>query len=129
MQHYNFYDPIVKFAAKYPVMGTCAGLIMLSREVDDEKVKPLGLIDIKTSRNAYGRQIDSFVSKIDFQGDTIDAYFIRAPKIIQIFRDTEILAKHEDQCISVKKENIFGLTFHPELGNNRKIHEYFLKEV
>jgi pyridoxal 5'-phosphate synthase pdxT subunit len=128
MNLYGFYEPLKLFAGDYPIMGTCAGLIMLSCEVDDERVEPLKLIDIKTSRNAYGRQIDSFISQIEFSGinTAFAAYFIRAPKVMNISNDIEVLAEYENQPVAVKNKNILAMSFHPELGVDFRIHKYFL---
>ncbi len=130
MSLYHFYEPIINFAKKYPIMGTCAGLIMLSSEVNDEKVKPLKLINIKTSRNAYGRQIDSFIAPIEFNGigsKSFDAYFIRAPKIEKIGNGVNILSKYKDSPIAVSNENILVMSFHPELGKDFRIHKIFIE--
>ena len=111
-------------------MGTCAGLIMLSCEVDDERVEPLRLINIKTSRNAFGRQIDSFIAPIEFDhlNGSFNAYFIRAPKITGVFDDVKILAGYDDQPIVVKNKNVLAMSFHPELGDDSRIHKYFLEK-
>ena len=103
-----------------PIFGTCAGVIIL---------KNLGLIDIDVKRNAYGRQLDSFESDIVWSPDSkFHGIFIRAPKIISVGNGVEILAKYEDNPVLIKQNNILGATFHPELTDDTRIHEYFLRQ-
>lgn len=130
MSLYDFYEPIKDFSKKYPIMGTCAGLIMLSSEVDDSRIIPLNLIGIKTSRNAYGRQVDSFIASVEFKNwkDRFNAYFIRAPKILNIGKNVDVLAEYEDEIIAVKQNNLVAMSFHPELGDDFRVHKHFLKE-
>ena len=127
---YDFYKPLVAFGKKYPIMGTCAGLIMLSTFVDDERVTPLRLIDAVTSRNAYGRQIDSFTTPVEFKGiaGQFSAYFIRAPKIKEIGKDTNVLAMYQNTPIAIANKNILAMSFHPELGNDYRIHKMFIEK-
>ena len=105
-----------------PVYGTCAGMILLSKNI-------LGLIDIEVDRNAYGGQLSSFKAEIEFQNKNIEAIFIRAPKIISISKDVEILARFEAQPILVRQKNILVSSFHPELTDDRSVYEYFLKMI
>ena len=103
-----------------PMYGTCAGLVVLQK---------LGLIDIKATRNAYGRQIDSFKEDVDFEGvGKIPAVFIRAPVIDEVGDGVEILSKHNNEIIAAKQGNILVTTFHPELTDDLRIHEYFIKQ-
>ena len=104
------------------VLGTCAGMILLSKNI-------LGLIDIKVDRNAYGRQLDSFKTEIEFQDKNIEAIFIRAPKITSFGSNVEVLAKFEDNPVLLKQGNILVASFHPELTDDRTIYEYFLEEI
>ena len=120
MRKYNLRDSIVKFAKHNPVLGTCAGLILMSKDVDDEKVEPLGLFDLSISRNAYGRQIHSSKKRIYFkynQGKQIKLYstFIRAPKIKYIGGNMNIVAKQENLPVAIFAKNLLGLSFHPEI--------------
>jgi len=114
-----------------PIMGTCAGAIILSKKVDDERVKNLDLMNIETQRNAFGRQVDSFEAPVKIKGFDKDfpAVFIRAPLIIDVWGDAEILCKIKDRIVMVKQNNLFALSFHPELTNDLRIHEYFLDFV
>jgi pyridoxal 5'-phosphate synthase pdxT subunit len=100
-----------------PIFGTCAGCIIMSK---------LNLIDIDIERNAYGSQLDSFIAKLDngFKG-----IFIRAPKIIKVGKNVEILAKHNDEIVLVKQGKYLASTFHPELTENTSVHELFLEMI
>lgn len=118
----------------HPVMGTCAGLIVISKygdeQVEKTKTRLLGLLDVKVKRNAFGRQRESFEAEIEFKGiGTVNAIFIRAPVIEQIGNGVEVLAKFEDRIVAVREKNILGLSFHPELSEDTKIHEFFLRLV
>ena len=120
MRKYNLRESIINFAMHNPVLGTCAGLILMSKKVDDERVDPLGLLDLFISRNAYGRQIHSSKKKIFFQynrSKEIELYstFIRAPKIKYIGKNIDIVAKHENLPVAIFAKNLLGLSFHPEI--------------
>jgi 5'-phosphate synthase pdxT subunit len=127
----QLYEPIRELARCCPIMGTCAGMIMVAAEVDDHRVTPLRLIDIAVTRNAYGRQIDSFITDVNvpFLGDseTFRAIFIRAPQINRVGSNVETLIAWQGQPIMVRANNILALAFHPELTNDPRIHHYFLK--
>jgi len=127
----NLYEPIRQFADKYPIMGTCAGAIMVSSTVDDPRVKPLKLIDISICRNAYGRQIDSFTTHVDMEflhnSKKFRTVFIRAPKIRNVGSHVEILMELQGSPIMVQEDNVLALTFHPELTDDPRIHQYFLE--
>ena len=111
----------------FPVWGTCAGLILISNKITENDPEPLKLINITTSRNFYGRQVDSFVEKINFEGEDFEAIFIRAPKIVDIKEDIEILSSTYDGTpVAVKSNNIFGTSFHPELTDDLRIHKLFV---
>lgn len=112
------------------VFGTCAGAILVSRNVTPpEKVENMGLMDIDTDRNAYGSQLHSFETEVEFlpEKQMVQAVFIRAPKFTRVGEGVEILAKHEGQPILVRQNNIMAGTFHPEYLEKPMIHEYFLK--
>ena len=120
MTKYNLRESIIEFAKDHPVLGTCAGLILMSKDVDDERVEPLGLFDLSVSRNAYGRQIDSSKKKIYFQYNQdeeieLDSTFIRAPKIKYIGKNINIVAKQENLAVAIFAKNLLGLSFHPEI--------------
>ena len=135
IQSTGMYAKIVQLAKNgAPILGTCAGTILLAKE-GDEQVKQtgtqlLGLLDMKVLRNAYGRQVDSFEADIRIPeiGDKpFRTVFIRAPTIEKVWNNTRVWTKHKGTIVGTKKENILALTFHPELGDDLRIHEYFLK--
>lgn len=99
----------------FNIYGTCAGLILLSKDVPNLKAQPLGLLDISVERNAYGRQLDSFITPL--------GAFIRAPKITRVGSQVEIIETHEDSPVLVRQNNIWASTFHPELVGNMVIHQ------
>jgi 5'-phosphate synthase pdxT subunit len=119
-----------RVAAGMPVMGTCAGMILMARDVQDGRVdqEPLQLMDIGVRRNAYGRQIDSFEADVESQaiGGAGPAVFIRAPQLIEHGDSVEELARHGDQVVAVRQGNRLALAFHPELTPDRRWHQYFL---
>ncbi|KAG4092431.1 SNO glutamine amidotransferase [Neocallimastix lanati (nom. inval.)] len=121
---------------KIPVWGTCAGLIFLSEEAEKVKKggqKLLGGLHIKTQRNAFGSQIDSFVTNLDIPviGEPkFRGIFIRAPIIESIGDDVTVLAKLENgSIVAVKQDNIIATAFHPELTNDPRFHQYFINHV
>ncbi len=130
LEMYDLYDEIRSMAkAGLPVMGTCAGLILISSETNDPRVKGMGLIDTTIERNAYGRQIDSFMDEITIKGiGKYMAVFIRAP-VISDAGTSKILASHDGKIVMVRKGNILGLTFHPELTKDTRVHEYFISMI
>lgn len=127
----NMHDPIREFAEKHPIMGTCAGAIMVASSVDDQRIEPLQLIDISVTRNAYGRQIDSFVTHVDASflrgSERFKAVFIRAPEIRNVGSQVEVLMELHGNPILVQERNVLALTFHPELTSDPRIHEYFVE--
>jgi 5'-phosphate synthase pdxT subunit len=110
-----------------PVMGTCAGLVLLATETDYEQPL-LGLIDMKVKRNGFGRQKASFEEEIEIFGSKYKGIFIRAPYIEEL-KDGVILAKLRDKIIAVACGRHIATAFHPELTEDTRIHEYFIKEV
>lgn len=129
-------EPLREFAATRPVLGTCAGLIMLAGSLADEQiadfgVQPLGLLDCVVQRNGYGRQVDSFTTPIDtglLTGDhePFAAVFIRAPRIVEVGPLAEVVARHGDQPVAVRQGHLLGLAFHPELTADARIHRAFV---
>ena len=108
-----------------PVMGTCAGIIILSSDTNDERVQGMGVIDVTINRNAYGRQKDSFMDDVDVKGiGTFRAVFIRAP-VIETHGGVEVLSEYGGKAIIVKQGNVLGMTFHPELTEDVRIHRLF----
>ncbi|MCD6493700.1 MAG: pyridoxal 5'-phosphate synthase glutaminase subunit PdxT [Archaeoglobaceae archaeon] len=115
-----------------PVMGTCAGLILLSKHGDEQVAKTntklLGLMDIWVKRNAFGRQRESFQVRLNVKGiGDYDAVFIRAPAIVKAEKNVDVLATFENYIVAARQGKILALAFHPELTNDTRVHEYFLK--
>jgi len=128
LDSYNLRKPIKEFAKEYPIMGTCAGLIMMSTKIkNDTKVKPLEILDVVVDRNAYGRQIMSSKESISFnlnnQTMCVDATLIRAPKIISSGNSVNIIAKIGGYPVAVIQGKHIGLSFHPELDGVTIFHE------
>lgn len=125
-------QPIVERGGKdLALFGTCAGLILLSKsavsQVEDKDVKLLGLLDTQVDRNAFGRQRDSFESRLEVAGiGVMPAVFIRAPVITKVDPPTEILARNERGIVAVRKGLVMGTAFHPELTEDTRLHEMFL---
>lgn len=118
-----------------PVLGTCAGLVLLAKHGDEqvEKTKQplLLLMDVRVNRNAFGRQKESFESLVDFKGltDPFNAIFIRAPCITEAGKGVEILSTYGGYIVAARQKNILALAFHPELTDDLRIHLYFLKMI
>lgn len=130
----ELFEPIsLRIKQGLPVFGTCAGMILLSKKILDGRDDQLSFdaIDIDVQRNAYGRQIDSFEAEIEI--DSLDspfnAVFIRAPRIVSLGPEVHALAYCGDDVVLAKQENILVASFHPELANDVRLHELFLKGV
>jgi 5'-phosphate synthase pdxT subunit len=108
-----------------PILGTCAGAILLASEVTNPVQKGLGLIDIGVERNGYGRQRDSFVGEVDAPalGGRLPAVFIRAPRIRRVAAGVEVLATLRGEPVLVRQGNVVAATFHPELTDDARVHE------
>ena len=118
---------ITRFAASgRPILGTCAGAIMLAREVTNPVQRSLGLIDVGVERNAFGRQVDSFVGEVDAPelGGRLPAVFIRAPRLRRVGSEIEVLGRLPDteEPVLVRSGNIVAATFHPELTGDPRVH-------
>ncbi|MCY0874461.1 MAG: pyridoxal 5'-phosphate synthase glutaminase subunit PdxT [Acidianus infernus] len=120
-----------------PVLGTCAGAIMLAKEVSDAKVgkksQPLiGVMDISVIRNYYGRQRESFEANVDLRsigGGIEKVVFIRAPAIVKVFGNAKSLSQFKDVHVMVQENNLLATTFHPELSGTTIVHEYFISMI
>lgn len=126
--------PLIEFAEKHPVFGTCAGLILMSGNVRDFSFSTLDLLDVEIERNAFGRQVASFEASVrlsnDFAGsDRFPAVFIRAPRIRACRPEVQILGRYQDEPVLVRQGHHLGASFHPELTDNFAIHDYFLRMV
>jgi 5'-phosphate synthase pdxT subunit len=120
-----------EFVHSKPTFGTCAGAIMLAREVENPKQPGLNAIDIVIRRNAYGRQIDSSIVEASsaFGGEPLEMVFIRAPRIESVGKEVEVMAKRGDDPVLVRQGNVMAATFHPELSEDKRVHAEFLKLV
>ena len=120
-----------------PVLGICAGMIMLSKTANDRVVgktdQPLlGLLDIKLERNSFGRQKESFEADISMSSIDIPKFngvFIRAPSVSDVGSGVEVLAKFNEKIVAVKKDNMIGVAFHPELTKDVSLHKYFVNLI
>jgi pyridoxal 5'-phosphate synthase pdxT subunit len=124
-------DPIRSRAADgMPVLGTCAGMIVMARQVDGGEPL-LSLMDIRVARNAYGRQVDSFEADVPLRGeeDPVRAVFIRAPAIERIGPDVEVLAEHEGRPVVVEEGRLVAAAFHPELAGDGRLHRRMLERL
>jgi 5'-phosphate synthase pdxT subunit len=122
-------------AAGKPIMGTCAGLILLATAGDEQVAKThqrlLGLMDTTVNRNAFGRQRDSFEIGLElpFLDTPYNAVFIRAPGIVEAGDDVKVLAKIDDMIVAAEQGNVLALAFHPELTEDLRVHQYFLDKL
>lgn len=130
LRELELFQPIKeKIEDGIPVMGTCAGLILLAEKISNEGSPCFGTLPVTVKRNAYGRQLGSFHTEADFKGaGTVPMTFIRAPYIEKAGEGAEVLAEVEGHIVAVRFGRQFGLAFHPELEADNRIHEMFLAE-
>lgn len=127
--------PLAEFLRTKPVMGTCAGVILLGTESTNLPQPPFGVLDVGVERNAYGRQIDSFHAELDAAplNDRFPGVFIRAPRIRRVGEGVEVVARRgpdgAGEVVGVRAGRIVGLCFHPELTGDLRFHRWFLTEV
>ena len=113
-----------------PVFGTCAGLLLLAKDIENDNRKHLATMDIKAVRNAYGRQLGSFHAKERFEGvGIIPMTFIRAPYIAETYGNTKVLAKVDDKIVAAREGNQLVTACHPELTDDVSVHEYFIDMI
>ena len=133
MVSYHLLEPVRGLvAAGLPVFGTCAGLVMLAREVVDGDQPLLGLMDIRVRGNAFGRQVKSFEAELElpvFGKEPFHGIFIRAPWIESAGPEVEILAGHEGHPVAARQDSMLVTAFHPELTEDLRLHELFLRMV
>jgi 5'-phosphate synthase pdxT subunit len=134
MRTYGFYEAIrERHSAGMAVWGTCAGAILMAREIGDalQDQEPLGLMDISVRRNAYGRQVDSFEAPLDvrYLGEPFPGVFIRAPLIDRVGAGVEVLAEHDDRIVAAREKDMLATTFHPELTGDTRMHRFFMDGV
>ncbi|WP_099364860.1 pyridoxal 5'-phosphate synthase glutaminase subunit PdxT [Fredinandcohnia onubensis] len=129
---YEFMEPLRSFAKQgKPMFGTCAGLILLAKQLVDYKESHLGIMDIKVERNSFGRQRESFEAELMIPGIAEDfvGVFIRAPHIVEAGENVEILAKHDGRIVAAREGQFLGCSFHPELTDDHRFTGYFVKMV
>lgn len=134
IKEYDLMAPVRGLAREgFPIMGTCAGMILLARRISDINVEPLGAMDIDVRRNAFGRQVDSFETDLEMPviGEPpFHCVFIRAPFIEMVGDGVEVLARLPDGTgVAARQGNMLALAFHPELTDDLRLHEYFLRIV
>ncbi|MGC2110606.1 MAG: pyridoxal 5'-phosphate synthase glutaminase subunit PdxT [Candidatus Korobacteraceae bacterium] len=125
------FEKLNTFVHNKPTFGTCAGAIMLAKEVENPHQPGLNAIDITVRRNAYGRQIDSTIleGSSALGSEPLEMVFIRAPRIERVGEGVEVLAKRDDHPVLVRKGRVMAATFHPELSEDKRVHAEFLKLV
>lgn len=117
------------FVHAKPTFGTCAGAILLATEIENPRQEGLGALDIRVRRNAYGRQVDSSIREGRLGKDPIEMVFIRAPKIERIGEGVEVVATEGRNPVMVRNRKTLAATFHPELSEDSRVHQYFLDLV
>lgn len=131
LRELDMFEPLKeKIESGLPTFGTCAGLILLAEELSNDPNVYFGTLPVTVRRNAYGRQLGSFRADEAFGGfPSFSMTFIRAPYIEKAGKGVDVLAKVDGNIVAVRYKNILGLSFHPEMGNDTRIHEYFLDIV
>lgn len=113
-----------------PVFGTCAGMILLAKKIDNQEQTYFATMDIEVIRNAYGRQLGSFYTLGQFADmKDVKMTFIRAPYVKEVFNDTKILATIDNHIVAVRQNNQLAISFHPELNDEIRIHQFFIKMI
>lgn len=130
LQRKNLFDAIIeKVNEGLAIMGTCAGCILLAKEIEEKKIEPLSLMDMRVKRNAFGRQRESFEREIRIRNlqKPYNAVFIRAPLITKVWGKCEVLAKTDEGTIFAREDKKFAISFHPELTEDTRVHRMFLE--
>jgi pyridoxal 5'-phosphate synthase pdxT subunit len=128
LDRHGLFDDLQRFTREKPVFGTCAGAILLAKEVRNPPQRSLGVLDAAVERNAYGRQIDSTILTLPTQlsGGPMEMVFIRAPRIAETGEGVEVLAQRDGFPVLVHQGNVLAATFHPELSSDRRVHQLFV---
>ncbi len=130
LSNYGLFQPLQKLIHEgLPVLGTCAGMILLAKKVIDSDMKPLGVMDIDVERNAFGRQVDSFEAELsvpELGYDKFNGVFIRAPIIKKVEPDVKVLCTLDNDIVAARQDKLIALAFHPELTDDLRFHSYFL---
>ncbi len=131
LQREGLFTPLLSFIDTHPTFGTCAGCILLAKKVLNPAQQSLGALDATVERNAYGRQIDSDIltAETSLPGGPLEMVFIRAPRIAEVGSGVEVLAARGEAPVLIRERNILAATFHPELSQDRRVHDYFVRMV
>ena len=135
MEEFGLTAPLRTFATERPILGTCAGLIMLASRTTEGTQPLLGLLDITVRRNAFGRQVHSFEAPVDLclpgeeDAGSFPGVFIRAPWVEEAGPGVQVIATCDGRIVGVQQGSLLGVAFHPELTNDTRVHEYFLRRV
>lgn len=133
LSDYGLMEPIRKLTKQgFPIFGTCAGLVLLARKVPNLEMEPIGLMDIEVTRNAFGRQVDSFETDLKIAAlhdGSFHGVFIRAPIIEKAGSDVEVLCQLNNKPVAVRQGKLLACAFHPELSDDLRFHRYFLELV
>jgi 5'-phosphate synthase pdxT subunit len=131
LERHNFFDILKTFVQTTPTFGTCAGAILLAKDVQNPVQKSLAALDITVERNAYGRQIDSTIltAPTRLEGGPLEMVFIRAPRITRTGPEVEILASRDQHPVLVRQGHLLAATFHPELSSDHRVHQLFLNLI
>ncbi len=141
LQSSGLFEPLAAFMAERPVMGTCAGMILLAKGADRLPHATFGLMDIDVVRNGWGRQVFSFHEEIAWAlpaipaiggtptPDTLKAIFIRAPRVTRVGEGVEVLAGFRGEAVVLRQGHLLALSFHPELTEDARVHAWFLREL
>jgi 5'-phosphate synthase pdxT subunit len=132
MRTYGFIETLQQFSAQgKPIFGTCAGLIVIANQIEGQEEAHLTLMNMKVARNAFGRQRESFEADLPLKGvdEPIRAVFIRAPIIMEVGPEVEVLTEYQGQIVAARQGHLLAASFHPELTEDYRMHSYFLTMV
>lgn len=132
MRKYGFIEAIQQFSGEgKPLFGTCAGLIVMAQKIEGGEEPHLGVMDISVSRNAFGRQRESFETDLDVKGlqEPLRAVFIRAPLITEVGEGVEVLSTYNDEIVTARQGHLLVSSFHPELTDDVSLHKYFTEMI
>lgn len=134
MNKYELMEPVREMAKRgVPMFGTCAGLILLSNRINGQDWAHIGALNALVDRNSFGRQVDSFEADLNVQGlegdEPYPAVFIRAPHIMEVGDNVDVLCTYNDRIVTARQGNLLGASFHPELTDDVRLHKYFLGMV
>jgi 5'-phosphate synthase pdxT subunit len=125
----QLFEPLQRFGRERPIFGTCAGAILLATDVLGPRQRSLGLVDITVERNGYGRQLHSRIVRLPWEGNALEAVFIRAPIIRRTGPDVKVLASWLDTPVLIEQGRHLIATFHPELSDSTLVHKLFVRKL